>query len=194
MASTNQLAGAVPLLTRVVNESPDLALAQNVLGFCLFREGKYDAAATAYNKAAELEPKRLLYLRDAAVAYQRADKGDHALALAERAAVLPGANAGDHALLGKLYAAAGRREEAIRELQQAVAMDPELDAPVYQLARTYQQMGNREQAAEWSAKLNTLKQQHAAAFSLEKKAGATAIRSSALLQGGSLKSEDEDAP
>lgn len=190
LAATNDVVKAIPELERAATANPKLALAHNVLGFCFFRQGEYLKAAAEYQKAADLEPGRLLYLRDVALAYQRAAQAAPALAYAERANALSDATAGDGALLGKLYAAAGRRGEAVRVLRRAVELNPDLDSLYYLLARTYQQMGDRVQAAEWSGKLSALKQRHEAAFVEAKRSQSAIARSSSLLQGGALSTED----
>ncbi len=142
LAATHQVAEAVPVLEKAMQDNPVLALPHNILGFCLFQQGEYARAALAYGKASELEPNRIHYAEDAARAYGRANNNLQALHFAERATSLGASTAADHALLGKLYAAAGRREDAIRELRRAADLDPELDAPVYLLARTYAQIGD----------------------------------------------------
>jgi len=190
LAATNDIVKAISELERAVAADPQLALAHNVLGFCFFHQGEYVRAAAEYRQAADLEPQRLLYLRDAALAYHRAAQDGAALAYAERANALGDATAGDAALLGKLYAAAGRRDEAIHMLRRAVELNSDLDSPYYLLARTYQQMGDRVQAAEWSGKLTALKQRYEAAFVAAKRSQPAIARSSSLLQGGALAAED----
>ena len=193
-AATHEIDKAIPQLKKAVEEEPTLALAHNVLGFCLFQQGRYAEAAEAYGSASRLEPKRLLYARDAALAYERANQAEQALAFAERANALGDADASDHVLLGKLYASSGYKQDAVRELRRAAELNPDLDSAYYLLARTYMQMGDRQQATEWSDKLSLLKQRHDAAVALQKKASPAAIRSSTLLEGGSLSSDDAGAP
>ncbi len=194
LAATHAVTEAVPQLQMVVMEDPKLALAQNVLGFCLFQEGQYVQAAAAYGRASELEPGRSLYAHDAALAFERADQNAQALHFAERASAAASASAQDHALLGKLYAASGRNQDAVRELRHAAEMNPELDSAYYLLARTYMQMGDRQQATQWSDKLRALKQRHETAFSLQKKEEAAPVRSSTLLDGSSLDAEGAGTP
>lgn len=193
-AATHDIDHAIPQLRTAIREEPKLALAHNVLGFCLFQQGHYAEAAAAYGAASDLEPQRLLYAHDAALAYERANQMQQALIFAERANTLVDTDAGNHVLLGKLYALAGRRQEALHELRRAVELNPDLDSAYYLLARTYMQMGDRQQATEWSERLSTLKQRHDAALTLQKQSSATPIRSSTLLTGGSLQSNDAGAP
>nr|WP_242617644.1 tetratricopeptide repeat protein [Edaphobacter modestus] len=194
LAATHQGPEAAAQLKKAIAKDPSLAVAHNVLGFCFFQQGQYAQAAEAYGKASELDPRRVLYAQDAALAYGRANQIDHALRYGQRASSLEENNANSHALVGKLYASAGRREDAVRELRLAVELNPDKDSALYLLARTYQQMGDQQQALEWSEKLRLLKQQHEAAFSLQKKTEATSVRSSTLLEGGSAVDSDASAP
>ena len=191
-AATHGIDEAIPQLRKAVEEDPSLALAHNVLGFCLFQQGHYAEAAKAYGTASTLEPKRLLYARDSALAYERANQPSEALHFAEQANASPNADASDHLLLGKLYAALGRRPDAIRELQRAAELNPDLDAACYLLARTYMQTGDKQQATVWNDKLTALKQRHAADLTLQKKTAA--VHSSTLLQGGLMSADDPVTP
>ena len=191
LASTNELAKAIAQLKHAITLDPQLGLAQNVLGFCYFRGGDYKQAADAYHHASDLEPKRLLYARDAALAYLRAAAVDSAIHYAERAASLPDATPADDALLGKLYASAGRQDDAIRLLRRAAETDPTLDSAIYLLARTYQRMGKRDEANEWRQRLEALKAQHEASF-VEGKKQAAAVQSSQVLAGGTVSDDAED--
>jgi tetratricopeptide (TPR) repeat protein len=192
LAATHDTAEAISLLTLALTADPAIALAHNVLGFCLFQQGQYPQAAAAYGRASELEPRRLLYAQDAALAFERAGQTESALRFAERANALGGQDAHDHALLGKLYASSNRLPDAIRELRRAVELDPDLDAAYYGLARASLQLGDRQQATAWSEKLAALKQRHEAEFALRKKAAAVPLRSSTLLEGGLLRDEQPE--
>ncbi len=192
LASTNELAQAIPDLQRAISLDPQLALAHNVLGFCFFRRGDYGQAAAAFHEASDLEPGRLFYARDAALAYLRAAADASAIPYAERAAALPNATASDYALLGKLYAATGRQQDALGLLHRAVKADPNLDTAVYLLARTYRKLGKQDEAKEWSEKLTALKAQHEATF-LDTKKKEAAVQSSQVLAGGTV-SDDTDRP
>lgn len=192
LASTNELTRAIPQLQHAVSLNPELGLAHNVLGFCFFRSGDYAPAAESFHRASNLEPKRLLYARDAALAYLRAAAVPSAIPYAERAVSLPGATPADTVLLGKLYAAAGRPEDAIRLLRRAAEADPSLDSAVYLLARTYSRLGQREQAQQWREKLEALKAQHQADFARNKKKEAAAVHSSEVLAGGTVSDDSED--
>lgn len=65
-----------------------------------------------------------------------------------------------HALLGKIYASQGRTAEAIVELQQAIADDPD-GSFHYQIAKLYKQIGNEGAASEALKKSEALRKNRA---------------------------------
>jgi tetratricopeptide (TPR) repeat protein len=183
---------ATPILERAVAEDPSLPLSHNILGFCYFYQGDYARAAQAYQKASDMRPDVKIFAHDAAIAFERSNNSDQALTYAMRAATLPSAGGEDHALVGKLLAKAGRKDDAIRELKQAAAMSPDIDEPYYLLAHTYMQMGDVAQATQWNAKLTELKQKHDRAYAARK--NSTSVTSSTLLKGAPMNSSETDAP
>lgn len=190
--STSGVSEAAPILERAVEEDPSLPLSHNILGFCYFYQGDYVRAAQAYQKASDMRPDVRIFAHDAAIAFERSNSSDQALIYATRAAALPSAGGEDHALVGKLLAKAGRKDDAIRELKQAAAMSPDMDEPYYLLAHTYMQMGDMAQATQWNAKLTALKQKHDRAYATRK--SSTSVTSSTLLKGAPMNSSETDAP
>jgi tetratricopeptide (TPR) repeat protein len=190
--STSGVNDATPILERAVVEDPSLPLSHNILGFCYFYRGDYARAAQAYQKASDMRPDVKIFAHDAAIAFERSNNSDQALIDAMRAATLPSAGGEDHALVGKLLAKAGRKDDAIRELKQAAAMSPDMDEPYYLLAHTYMQMGDMAQATQWNAKLTELKQKHDRAYAARK--NSTSVTSSTLLKGAPMNSSETDAP
>jgi tetratricopeptide (TPR) repeat protein len=182
-------AHAIPALERAVTEDPDLALSFNMLGFCYFTQGEMNKAAKAYAAASDLSPQIRLFAHSAAVAYDRAGDAERATRYAARAVALPAANDKDHDLYGKLLANAGKKEDAIHELQQAVTLNPNSEEAYFLLGRTYMQDGDKAQATEWFDKLKHIKQANRAAGDQAapppKPAG-----SSTLLQGAPASSSD----
>ena len=149
---------AIPALERAVAEDPTLPLSFNMLGFCYFTQGDMNRAAKAYAQASDLSPQTRLFAHSAAVAFDRANDAERAIIYAARAVALPAANDKDHDLYGKLLANAGKRDDAIRELQEAVALNPHLEEAYYLLGRTYLKAGNNAQASEYFDKLKQVKQ------------------------------------
>jgi tetratricopeptide (TPR) repeat protein len=151
-------AKAIPALERAVAEDPTLPLSFNMLGFCYFTQGDMTKAAKAYGQASDLSPQTRLFAHSAAVAFDRAGNAEQATVYAARAVALPAANDADHDLYGKLLANAGKRDDAIRELQEAVALNPNLEEAYYLLGRTYLQAGDSAQSNAWFEKLKQVKQ------------------------------------
>jgi tetratricopeptide (TPR) repeat protein len=175
-------APAIPALERAVTEDPSLPLSFNMLGFCYFTQGDMYKAAKAYAAASDLSPQTRLFAHSAAVAYDRTGDAERAILYASRAVALPHANDKDHDLYGKLLANAGKKEDAIRELQQAVAINPNLEEAYFLLGRTYLQAGNSAKAAECFDKLKQIKQANRTAGDPATHSPKPAV-SSTLLQG-----------
>lgn len=173
---------AAPALERSVVEDPSLALAQNILGFCYLNQGATGKAAAAYGKASDLKPESRIFAHSAAVAFDRANDPERAHFYAQRAAALPDANGEDHFLLGRLLAKAGKPQEAVAELNQAIASNPDSQEAYYILARCYSQMGNDTQANYWVSKLKELQKTNADSGTTMHPVS-TPLTSSALFQG-----------
>jgi len=184
---------ALQTLMRAVVESPSLALSHNMLGFCYFSQGEMAKAAASYGKASDLNPETRLFAHSAAVAFDRSNNADRAMVYATRAAALHDANGEDHYFLGKLYAKAGLKEDAIRELNKAITLNPELDESYYLLARTYQQTGDTAQATEWIARLKDLKEKQEHAYAAVQNS-AKPLTSSTLLLGAPMAGSEVGAP
>ncbi len=72
-------------------------------------------------------------------------------------------------------------------------MNPDLDNSYYLLARTYMQMGDTAQAAEWNSRLTALKQKHDQSYAAQKNAQPGEMPSSTLLQGAPMTAEENEA-
>jgi len=184
---------AIPVLLRAVAENASLALPYNILGFCYFVQGDLPKATASYKQASDLSPETRIFAHGAAVAFDRANDSSQAMIYATRAVALPGANGEDHYLVGKLLAKDGRTGDAIRELNEAIALNPDLDQAYYLLGRTYMQTGDAARATEWMSKLKELKQKHERAYAEERK-NAKPISSSTLLQGAPMAGSETAAP
>ena len=180
---------AEPTLLRAVEEHPSLALSHNLLGFCYFQLGELAKAALSYKQASDLSPDSRVFAHDAAVAFELFNDVYKAMLYAARAAALPGAKGEDHYLVAKLLAKAGKKDDAINELNKAIALDPDLEQPYYLLARTYMQTGDSATATELIARLKELKRKHEKAYA-EARIKERPISSSILLQGAPMSSQE----
>ena len=184
---------AIPTLERAVVETPDVALAQNILGFCYFTQGDITRAATYYAKASDLSPETRLFAHGAAEAFDRSSDLERGLVFAERAASLPDAEGEDHYLFGKLLSKAGRNEDAVRQLTKAITLVPDLEEAYYQLVRTYMQTGDSEKASEWVTKLKELKQRVGRSDAVRTQKDGP-MKPSVLLKGASAPTSVTESP
>jgi tetratricopeptide (TPR) repeat protein len=164
-----------------------------MLGFCYFVQGDLAKAAASYKQASDLSPEIRIFAHGAAVVFDRSNDADQAMVYATRAVALPGANGEDHYLIGKLFAKAGRKEDAIRELNEAIALNPDMEGAYYLLGRTYMQQGDAEKATEWMGRMKELKQKHEHAYA-EARKNAKPISSSTLLHGAPMAGSETIEP
>jgi tetratricopeptide (TPR) repeat protein len=175
-------ASAIPTLERSVREDPSLALSENILGFCYLNAGETAKAAVAYGKASDLMPESRIFAHSAAIGFDRANDPDRAYVYAQRAVALPDAIADDHFQLGRLLAKAGKPQEAIQELNQAIASNPDSEEAYFILARCYSQVGNSAQADLSVSRLKEL-QKKTAGGQAAARTGAAPLTSSTLFHG-----------
>jgi tetratricopeptide (TPR) repeat protein len=119
---------ALPLYQRAVNVSPTNAGAINDLALCQARKGDLASAHRALEKAVLLQPQNALYRNNIAKVMVEMNWTDQALG--QLSAIHPPAIA--HYNMGVLLTERGRRDEAMRFLHTAAAIDPSL-APAKQL-------------------------------------------------------------
>ncbi|MGI8785702.1 MAG: tetratricopeptide repeat protein [Acidobacteriota bacterium] len=137
----------------------DLPRLQYSLGLAYLKLGRNDEAVAAFEKELARAPKdfsSLYYL-----AYLNETTGDVTAALARLRAALeiePDSSEGN-ALLGKMLLKEGKASEAVVPLERAVTKDPNGSEKRYQLARAYQQLGRREDAARQFAEIQRIKKQ-----------------------------------
>jgi len=175
-------ASAIPTLERSVRQDPSLALSENILGFCYLNDGETAKAAAAYAKASDLKPQSRIFAHSAAIGFDRANDPEQAYVYAQRAAALPDAIADDHFQLGRLLAKAGKPQEAIPELKQAIDSKPDSEEAYFILARCYSQVGDNSQANLWVSKLKELQERNAGGRAATRTSAAP-ISSSELFHG-----------
>ena len=186
-------ASATAVLENSVKEDPSLALSHNMLGFCYFSQGEMAKAAESYATASDLDPQNRLFAHAAAVAFERSGNVEQQKQYANRAANRPDASGEDHFLLAKGLAKAGDTHAAIQQLNEAIGLDPNLEASYYLLVRCYMQEGNSDEASLWAEKLKQHKQTHQQTLPAPSK-NAEPVRSSGLLHGTSIGSAEADTP
>ena len=136
---------------------PDLPRLQYSLGLCYFKLGRRPEALAAFESELRRRPQdftSLYYLANLEeAAGNQAAAERHLAAALKLAPDLPEANA----LQGKLLFKQGKAAEAVAPLEAAVARDPDDPDNRYLLARVYQRLGRREEAAREFAEVQRLK-------------------------------------
>lgn len=87
----------------------------------------------------------------------------------QRAAALEPTMPEPHLELGKVYADAGRRNEAIRELLRAIRLSPNLDGAHYRLAQLYQRAGRTSLATRHFAEYRKIRAGKSAQEEMERR-------------------------
>src|SRR5689334_9813946 len=126
------------------------------LGYLLWGQGQYDEAAREFQAELENVPNNaqaLTYLADSQLKLNHADA---ARPLLEKATRINPEMELAHVDLGIVEADAGNNDAALRELKLAVKLSPNDVKAHYRLARLYQAMGRKQEAALEFEKTKTL--------------------------------------
>lgn len=148
--------GAIEQFRAAIKANPKLPNAHFGLGYLLWTQTKFDAAAAEFQAELENVPGNAQALAFLADCYIHFGKETEALPLAEKAAAIDPSIDRAHVDLGILYANAGRRDEAVREFKQAIRLRPNESDTHWRLARLYQSMGMKDEAKAEFAKTSTL--------------------------------------
>jgi Flp pilus assembly protein TadD len=125
-----------------------------------YKTGRCPEAAANYEAASKLEPPQFDLLMDWALALDCAGRNSEAVTVLRRAALLEN-GAYVHAVLGKVYAQIGQRDEAVKELALAEQYDPRFDITYLYRGIIEENAGNRVAAAQdyqRAVKLNPVNQ------------------------------------
>ena len=121
---------AIADFTRVIELRPKFADGYNNLGVAYMKKGNYDRAIAEQTKALEIDsttPEAFSYYFNRALAYPKAGKATQGLSDAERALQLSPNSAFALNARGQILEALGRRQEAIADFRQALAIDPNIE-------------------------------------------------------------------
>jgi tetratricopeptide (TPR) repeat protein len=141
-------AGAVEQFRTAIKANPNEPNVHFGLGYLLWKEHHYRDAAAEFK--AELavdsaQQQAQAYLGDALVELHEYDEAQPQLEAAARSGS-PAASAMIHRDLGIVYAEAGRKDDAVAEFLEAIALDPKDVTPHWRLGKLYQAMGKKEDA------------------------------------------------
>jgi tetratricopeptide (TPR) repeat protein len=150
--------GAVHVLTELVRTGQAFADAHNLLGTALAMLGRREDALAEFDTALQLNPRYVDAILNRTVTLSdlgRSEEATDAFRSAQRLGAVdhtgfpaPVASqlANLHAALADAYLEAGGAEEAVQQLEAAVALRPEFVDLRYRLARLYLDAGRHERA------------------------------------------------
>src|ERR1700722_9109729 len=143
---------AIAAFQEVLRRDPGNLKAQNNLGLSLEAKNEVKAAIEAYRKAVTIDEKLLQpneqpYLNLGALLV-KSGHADNALPFLTRAAAIAPASGKVRYQLAKSYFDLNRFEDARREAEKAVGLEPAESSNHYLLGRIYQRSGNAELAKE----------------------------------------------
>ena len=127
---------------------PDWALPLLALGISRLESGDAAKAVVLFQKARGVDPRdaRAHYLYATALTRKAGDSRAEAIAALRRAIELNSNDGRPHTLLGQLQLAAGHTDEAAREWQTALKIDPENATALYQLGLLLRKQGKTAEA------------------------------------------------
>jgi tetratricopeptide (TPR) repeat protein len=143
---------AIAAFKEVVRRDPRNIKAQNNLGLSLEAKNEIDAAITAYREAIKLDKNAPVheeqpYLNLGALLAKSGRPEDAVSLLSQAEAIAPDSGKIRYQL-SKAYFDLNRFEDARREAEKAVTLDPDQSSNHYLLGRIYQRSGSRALAAE----------------------------------------------
>jgi tetratricopeptide (TPR) repeat protein len=143
---------AIAAFQEVVRRDPRNIKAQDNLGLSLEARNEVDAAIGAYHEAIKLDENLPVhdeqpYLNLGAL-LAKSGRTDEAIPLLVRASTIASNSGKIHYQLAKAYFDLHRFEDARREAEKAVSLDPDESSNHYLLGRIYQRSGSHELAAE----------------------------------------------
>jgi len=143
---------AIVAFQEVIRRDPRNIKAQDNLGLSLEAKNEVDAAIAAYRESIKLDENSLAhdeqpYLNLGALLV-KAGRPEEAVSWLVRAAAIVPDSGKIHYQLSKAYFDLNRFEDARREAEKAVSLDPSQSSNHYLLGRIYQRSGSRALAAE----------------------------------------------
>ena len=147
MATEGKCAAAVPLLTQLVKEQPELFLGQLTLAKCDLFLGHYDEADSALNFALRVHPDNVeTRFYQGVSQYQQSRFADAMSTLLPLSQAHPN-EPFLHFFLGGIHENQGRPEQALEEYQRCAALDPSFEVAVYKVGYFLAKSGKFEEAA-----------------------------------------------
>ncbi len=151
LADMGQVKEEEAVYREIVRLRPNYWLAYNVLGFCLFRQTRYQEAADAFAEGAAVAPKVALPLTNLGTAYLLMHK-DKDAEDAFRRSLERAPNELAYSNMGSLAFGRGDYRKAIEDYGKAIELNPKNHRTWRNLADSYAMVGDSRQQAENYAK------------------------------------------
>jgi tetratricopeptide (TPR) repeat protein len=155
-------------LQHAIELDPQNALALQWLGELRLMRGDGAGAASALSRASELDPVTSIIGSVRALAHQAVGATDTALAVARRSVHIDPSLVGPRLIYGTLLLDAGQSREALKELEAARALQPNVPAILGAVGAAYAQAGDRARAEEIVVRLEGTDDAPGAAWSIAK--------------------------
>ncbi len=121
-----------------------------ILGWAYYMAGRHDESIIQIKKSLELDPN--YYWAHIILAWSYAGKGMYTEAIAQADKIMTLFPSDDHVMLmniARVYGVSGKREVALRLLDQIKGLSPEKYVDAYFVASIYAGLGENDQAFEW---------------------------------------------
>ncbi|HEX7961048.1 MAG TPA: tetratricopeptide repeat protein [Terriglobales bacterium] len=148
--------GATQQFRAAVKANPKEPNVHFGLGYLLWTQGQYDEAAREFQAELANVPDNVQALTYLADIHIKLNRPEDARPFLEKAILITPQMGLAHLDLGIFEAEAGNKDVAVRELKLAAQLSPNDIKPHYRLARLYQAMGNKQEAAVEFAKTKAL--------------------------------------
>jgi tetratricopeptide (TPR) repeat protein len=152
-------AGAIEQFRAATHANPNEPNAHFGLGYLLWKQQHFDEAAVEFQAELNIDPahgQARAYLADSLVEINQFEKARPDL---EQLSGAPNSSAMVHRDLGIVYGETGRPEDAMKQFQQAILLDPNYVSAHWRLAKIYQATGNKALAKSEFQIVSTMKQQ-----------------------------------
>lgn len=121
-------------------------------GYAMDALGHDDVAISDMEQAENLDPSNLGVLEQLVALYLKANRFTDAERIANRSLVLNKGDAASYSMLGSVYAAEQKYDDARTAFQTAASKDPKNPDPMMQIAQTYAGQDNVPMALQWTDK------------------------------------------
>ncbi|MDX6695820.1 MAG: eukaryotic-like serine/threonine-protein kinase [Blastocatellia bacterium] len=152
LSASGKFDDALTEIKRAQEIDPTSLIINTALGDIYFLANKYDQAIEQCRKTIEMNPKFTPAHTILRQAYEKKLMFNEALAEFQKESELSGGSLGMKAKLGHVYAATGKRAEALGVVNELLALRKRQFIQAYEIAQIYAMLGEQEQALEWIAK------------------------------------------